>query len=297
MSDKTHAAVPTELISCNNVVDRAETFKEHTDHWMNENADQFDPFYWTDTGTREVRRKALTEAAHYLYVADMHDDSAAPQLKNLLATRANDESFYRLLRRKPTELDKLGYPLVYLSTIDELDPNAKRVLDDVLDWPETWSKSRLPARQLDLWNLCRMYGYDGHDFDLNQLLDHGYATRSLNMAQVNQNDVYGLTHEFLYYHNLGSGSDAFPDEPLEYNHPSVLQAGILRFMIEGHTDLVAELLICGVLQRQVPPGLARFTFSWLFDHLDDDGYLSFSVESTEELKKVRWTRHRQLGRK
>lgn len=285
MSGKIHIDQPKNLVPPGKIVEKAEKFKQHTDSWMERNANQFNPFRWTDSGEREIRRKALTEASHYLYVAEMHDDLTTPELKNALTTWANNESFYCLLRRNPTELDKLGYPLVYLSTVDQLKPDAKRTLDDILEWPETWSKSRVPARQLDLWNLCRTYGYDDHDIDLHQLLDQGYVNRYMNMAQVTQNDMYGLTHELLYYHNLGSGNDSFPDGPLEYDYPSVLQAGILRFIIEGQTDLVAELLLCGVLQRQLPPGLIRFAFSWLFDHLADDGYLSFSVESTTELKK------------
>ncbi len=284
MDKKANIPVP-EPVRRDAVPKRSAAFKEHADTWLENNVHRFDPSLGEIPEKREIRRKAFTEAALYLHVAEMQGDVTTPQLKELLVSRTNDESFYSLLVRTPTELNKIGYPLVYLAEIDELDRDAQRVLNDVLEWPETWATSLPPSRQLDLWHICRMYGYTDHPLDFRRLLDQGNVNRYLSPARVGQNDAFGLTHELLYYHNLGSGSDKFPDEPLAYDYPSVLQGLLLRFIAEGHTDLVAELLLCGVLQRQLPPGFVRFVLGWILDHVDDDGYLSFPVDSPEKLKR------------
>ena len=273
-------------VSAGKVRTRLDELVSATDQWFDNFAPAFDPFRGPGAQKREIRSKAFAEAAHLLYVAEHYDGEGPSELRDLLVRRCNDEDFYRQLLRNPDELTRFGFPLLYVRTIDKLDDDPRRVLDEVIERAASSAAGLPPARQLDFWHFYRIYGKDDHGIDYQQLLDHGYVDRDLNPASANHHELFGLTHEFLYYHNLGCKTAAFPDGPLAYEYPAVFTGSILRYMVEGHVDLVTELLLCGVLQRQVSSGFVRFTLGWLLEHVTDDGCLTFPIDDIRALERI-----------
>ncbi|NEU56670.1 DUF6895 family protein [Halorussus sp. MSC15.2] len=245
------------------------------DEWIEAHADQFDPMNWGDIEQRSVRRKAFGESALYLHVAEREGEPRAERLKQLLIERSNDFEYQQLLARNPQEVHKFGYPLVYASTHGELSDEAREMLHRTLDRQTVWATELPPFRKLDLQHLARMYGYDvpydTPDFDA--LVDQSCASYRLNPVEMTRREVYALTHNFLFYHNFGNPGDGFPGDAVSYDHPETLHGLLLRFIAADDCDLVGELLYSAALQRQLPPGLARFALGWLLEQVADEGYV------------------------
>lgn len=272
------------------------TLSRRADEWLDDRADQFDPLTWGDVEKRRVRRKAFGEVALYLHMAEADGEPRAQRLKQLVIERANDPSYYRLLARNPGEAHKYGYPLVYASLVDDLSEDAAETLEQTLDRRRVWATELPPFRALDLRHLARMYGHDVPyvDVGFEELLDRSCVNHPLNPAEVLRKDAYALTHDFLFYHNFGNAGERFPDEPLAYEYPETLHGLLLRFVAAGDCDLVGEVLLSAALQRQLPPGLARFGLGWLLDQVSEDGYVPSpgdglpisAVDSSDDLESL-----------
>jgi hypothetical protein len=234
------------------------------DGWLLDNLDRFDPFAWSASEERELRRKAFTEFALNLYVArgvGAGYDSSAPH--DLVVDRVNDRRYRHLLRRSPRDLLKYSYPVTYARASDDLDGATVDAVDAVLDGRTVWSVERVPYRQMDLWHFCRLYGYDDHSLDRETLLALGSLAHPPNVANASLGDLYAVTHNVYYHHNFGVDHPAFPDGVAPYDLEPVVVGGLLRFVAADNPDIVLELLLTGVLQRQVPPALVRLVLAWV----------------------------------
>lgn len=269
------------------------------DGWIARHADQFDPFVWTDLDERHLRRKAFTEAALYLYVADeLGAGDAAPALRDLVVDRANDPRYHHLVRRHPREFLKYSHPMSYAKARGVLSADGAAVVEGVLDGQTPWAVERVPHRLMDLWHFCTVYGYDRCPFAPDELLRLGTLNYPPDVVEADLSDAYALTHNLLYYHNFGVPHPSFPSDPAPYDLGEALTGLVLRFMAADNCDVVLELLVVGVLQRQLPPDLVGIAVSWIAERAGRRGYVpgpeqedpAVDVESWGEAERE-WAQH------
>ncbi|MEZ3145481.1 hypothetical protein [Halobaculum sp. MBLA0143] len=270
-------------VSCGEVVETARRLVVGTDCWLGENAARFDPLVG-QSRRREVRQKAFCELAMYLDSSFAHGDDGPAACRQLLTERATTPDYYRQFLRHPRQFPHLAYPLAALSRQDDLPARVERLFERTATLSAARQPGRPVSRQLDYWHTCLVYGIRPDDFDPQALLEHGYTSCRINAVDADIGAAYGITHELLFYHNLGNDRAEFPDEPLSYEAPDTILGLLFRFLAEDHVDAVVELLFVGVLQRQVPPGLVRYVLGWLADRVGGDGALRFPTDDPLELR-------------
>lgn len=268
----TEAGPPTP-VATGEVPELLADLKREADDWIAEHSDQYDPFQWSDLEKRAVRRKAICEASVYLHVAESMDDLATPDLKDLVVDRVNDPRYYHLLARKPQEIHKFGYPVAYVARHADLVDDAGEMMQRSLRRPSVTGLERKPFRVLDIWHLCRMYGFEDHHVDFQSVLETSCGRGFVSPIESSRENTYELTHVILYAHNFGSGDDRFPTDPLDYQYSESQEGLLLRYLADDDCDLVSELLLCGALENALPPGLVEFALGWLADRIDDSGYV------------------------
>ncbi len=266
------------------VVETAQRLAAGVDDWLDENAAQFDPLTGPGPRRREVRQKAFCELGMYLDSSFARGDDGPTACWERLTERATTPDYYRQLLRHPQRFPHVAYPLAALSRRDRLQGRAERVFERTATLPAARQVGHPTSRQLDYWHTCLVYGTRPTDVDRQALLQHGYTSDRINAVDADVETAYGITHELLFYHNFGSGRAEFPDDPLSYEAPDTVVGLLLRFLVEGHVDAVAELLFVGVLQRQLPSGLVRYALGWLAARVGDDGALRFQTDDTRKLR-------------
>ncbi|MFB6250742.1 MAG: hypothetical protein ABEI27_03480 [Halobellus sp.] len=286
-SSETSVWEPVDLPESEPLEDPRSTLSEIetiADEWIIDNLDQFDPFSWTALSGRNLRRKAFTELALHLYVArGVGETYSSSEPHDLVVDRANDRRYRDLVRRNPRELLKYTHPLTYAKVSGDLDGATATAVDSVLDQQTVWSVERVPHRQMDLWHFCLVYGYADCPIDKDAVLPLGSLNHPPNVANADLSDLYAVTHNLYYYHNFGVDHPAFPDDIAPYDLTTALVGGILRYIAVGNCDIVLELLLAGVLQRQVPPDLVRFALAWVRHLAAEPGYLPGPDEKPAEL--------------
>jgi hypothetical protein len=256
------------------VGDSASSLRVRVDEWIEDHVAEFDPLDWADDEERTWRRKAFDEAAITVYSCDhVGSDRALPSVRNLVVDRANDPQYYELLYRNPRRFLKFSYPLGAARSYGALDAEAASAVECCLSGDTVWGVERPPWRMMDLWNFCTMYGYNDHGYDVDDLLALTNLRRPPSVIHAETEDVYALTHNVLFYHNFGTGAAAFPSEPTGYDLQGVLEALVCKYMARENCDVVAELVLSGVLEREIPPGLARTALTWFDAASEAYGYV------------------------
>ena len=240
----------------------ASALVELTDSWLNERAEQFDPFRWSTTDERYARRKSFAEAAIYLYVTAAHGEpDAAPKLREIMLDRVSQPEYAELVRRYPRHFLLFSSPIVYASSQGELTPGLSAAVDEVLSGKTIWATERPPHRMMDLWNFCAASGKESKFESVDELLKLGAGALELDPVESNLRDAYALTHNLLFLYNFGVATDGIPTGPIEaHSIGDNLEASItpltLRFLAEDNLDVALELVMVGALQRRLPRGLA-----------------------------------------
>jgi hypothetical protein len=248
-------------------------FSERIDEWLSDRVDEFDPLLWTSTDDRDFRRKAFSELSLYLHVRGISGlpRSAIP-LQELIDERVNDPRYYTLLFRYPERFLAFAYPFAYAESSGTLRRDAASAVERTLTDPYIWSVEKVPHRVMDLWCFCLMYGYE-IELNTDDILRMSCLHYPLDPSTATPMDVYALTHNLLFYHNFGVEDAAFPGEPTVYDIEELLTGLLLRFILEDDTDIVAELLAVGVLERKLAPTIVRAALGWLRDKMSDRAYI------------------------
>jgi len=232
--------------------------------WKDDHAHEYNPLVWADKEKRRIRRKAFAESSVYLHLlSNLGKLDWAPRLSDLIVEAVNDRNYFELLPREPELILKYGYPFVFVYGMDELRPEAQAVLDQTVESRTPRARERVPHRQLDFYYFLRHLDYDPDVLDAETILEYSNANFQPDVIESTVRQIYALTHNVMYYTNFGIESEKFPDTVVPYDLGTTLTGLTLRLMADNDTDAVVELLLCGVLQRQMAPSFVRFVLSWV----------------------------------
>lgn len=258
-----------KFIPAKEVTPKAAQMTKRVSEWQVDYLDEYDPLLWKDKEKRRLRRKAFGELAFYLLFIEQLDinegQNQTDQIKTHVTNIANDRRYFELLPRNSDMILKFGYPLAISQEIGELRTPAQIILRRVLETKSPWAEERLPHRQLDYYYLLQYLNYDTGEFDPETIIKYSNTHYQPSIIEVDLRAVYGLTHNIIYYTNFGIGGESFPNTVVPYDLSTLLTGLTLRFMAEQDTDIVAELLLCGIIQRQMSPQFVRFVFSWFHE--------------------------------
>jgi hypothetical protein len=262
------------ILAIDDVRSALDDIESVADEFLVTHTERFDPFNWSELDSRHIHRKAFTESSLYAYTLDVFEETGtATELRDLVVDRTNDRRYRHLLLRNPHEFIRYSLPVGYLDAIDELDDSMAAAIDSILDRRTVWSVERQPYRQLDLWHFCQLYGYEDCPLDRDHILSASCLEYPPHPIEAELEDAYAFTHDLLYYHNFGLSHPEFPDEPAPYEHDDVIAGLILRYMADDNCDITLELLLVGVLQRQVTPELVGLVTSWVRQQGRTNGYI------------------------
>lgn len=242
------------------------------DRWIANHVNRFDPLAWDDEDDRHFRRKAFSELCLYLYVRDGHRGGDV-NYADRVVKRINDPRYYRLPIRHPREFLLYYAAFLYANETGVLDADAKTVPERVLEQPAVWSVELPPFRLLELWFFCCAYGYETDRLNPDAVIATSCLNRQFDVVNSIDQDAYALTHNVFYYRNFGIPHPAFSSDPAPYDLRTTLIALILRYLAEGNTDVVLELLVAGVLQDQLPREIEYLALSWVYVRSDSLGFV------------------------
>lgn len=291
-SDSLWTAVePDTVISERAVPERVHEFATAVDDWINDHARYVDPFDWADTDERYWRKKMFLESAGYLLnVRGTGADEPLPAIHDVVIERTNDRRFAHKMLRSPRDLHHYAVPALYARYVDELDRDTASALERTADLGAFRLAERLPMRRLEFWALSRYLSslFDGEYewYDPERVLESSILNNQPNVARSTISDAYCFTHDVLFYNNyLGVCDEVFPDDPAPYDVTVLVRGLILRYMAADNCDIVSELLLSGVMQRQISRDLVRLVVSWLLEKAESNGYVPGPEVSEDEVMR------------
>lgn len=270
---------PDELIPETGVSERATELTLLVDEWINDHVKYIDPFQWEDSDEKWYRNKAILEVSGYLLNSrGVGGDEPPPELEDMVIDRVNDRRFAHRLMRSPRDLHHTAFPVLYVNHIDALEENTSAALERCVKLEAFWDAERLPMRQLEYCFLSKffsqMFGYTQDRYNEKTILKNTLLNNQPSIIRSTLRDAYLLTHDVMFYNNhLGVLTEEFPDEPAPYDITELLQGLILRYMAEDNCDIVLELLLSGILQRQISRQMVQLVLSWVLEKADERGYV------------------------
>lgn len=272
---------PDQLVPEAEVPERAAELEEIASDWLNSHAQYFDIYIWDGMKEKIWKKKAFNEAGTYLINARNHGAmEQTAELKEQLIERVNDRRFSQLMLRNQADLHHFAYPTLFAAYEDAVDSEVISAFERVAKRGEFWSSERLPYRLLEFCNLCRTIGV-GYEHNEETILQHSLLNHQPNIVKSNYIDAYCLTHDVMFYQYDGMYYHDYPGtdnyEPLSvsdrYDITTVVRGLILRYMAEENLDITLELLLAGILQRQISRELARIVLSWALEAAEQVGHI------------------------
>lgn len=286
---------PNELIPKSSVQRRAQELATDIDDWFPAYKQYMDPLNWEEVDTLYYRKKAFIEMSVYLLNAKgVGGENPLPGVRDLIVNRVNDRRFVHLLFRTPQELHQFYLPFVYAGYTDELDSKTESRLDEVIQQGDFWATERLQYRQQEycfMFKLfSKLFGHSQDIYDEREALKNSLLDNQPNVVRGTLPDAYCLTHDVFFYRNyLGIFPDAFPTTPAPYDISNLLRGLILRYMAEENCDIVLELVLAGILQRQISRQLVQLVLSWVVEKVDKHGHVpgpDLEKTATENLPDI-----------
>lgn len=280
---------PNRLIQEPDTPAKAAELARTVDNWFPSYIEYIDPFNWKQADKQYFRKKAFIELSAYLLNAQgVANERPFSEIHDLIIDRVNDRRFTHLMLRSSNELHHFYLPFIYAGYVDEIETSTALRLEKVIKQGRFWETERLQYRQQEYCFIFKcfseLFGYSQSQYDANSSLENSLLDNQPNVVQSNLPDAYCLTHDIFFYRNyLGIFPEVFPDEPAPYEIGPKLRGLILRYMAEDNCDIVLELVLAGVLQRQISQEIVRFVLSWVEGKVDDYGY----VPGPDQDKKAR----------
>lgn len=267
------------LISETNIKNKALDLKKRSNKWIDDNAQYFDLFDWDESNEKLYRNKAFNEAGVYLLnTLQNGNQDAIPSLEQLIIDRVNDQRFVQLMLRNPKRFHHFVYPALYSKYTKNLEPYVENALEEVSNQGQFWSVERQPYRYLELCYLSRIFDVE-NEHDEETIVKFTLLNHQPNIVGSSCSEAYSLTHDVmlinydkLYYSEI-SNNKYISSVAKRYNINKVLRGLILRFMAKDNADITLELLLAGVLQRQISRELVRLVLTWILEKTKTDGYV------------------------
>ena len=225
--------------------------------WLQRSLDCFDPFTYPahDRMGRLAARKALVELSGLLLyrkratvlpvgeVDGATDDPYAAMVARLASIAAR-RPYRDLIARQHRSLWMYGIPYAALRAWGRDDVELRWMVEQAVAarYPVTWE--RLPFRYLDYLRFLEAGAIPhalasaGAVFPLTLL----YAEP--NVAELEEDDVYAITHAVFYMTDCGLELDPWPERFDRDSATELILVLLQQFAAANHTDLAAELLIC-----------------------------------------------------
>lgn len=292
---------PDRLIPETDIPEKAGDLEEIASNWLDDNAEFFAIFDWNGMKEKYWKKKSFNEAGIYLINALNHGEvDHTANLKEQIIDRVNDERYAQLILRHQNDFHHFAYPALFTTYVDGRDRNLKATMEKVVEGGEFWSSERLPYRLLEFCYLSQIFGVN-YEHDETTIVKHSLLNHQPNIVKSNYLDAYCLTHDVMFtnydklFYNKYHGSDGYESLVIsnQYNITGVLQGLILRYMAEDNLDITLELLLCGILQRQISRELVRLVLSWTMEKVKTTGYIpgppeeSMYLVSSPKLKGVK----------
>lgn len=269
---------PDAFIEETEVPNRATDLISVVNSWLSDYIEYIDPKNWDDVDKHYYRKKAFAELSSYLLNArGVAGEQPLPEVQNLIVDRVNGRYFPHLLSRSPRELHHFAIPFIYCEYIDKLNESAEKQLENVVESGAFKAAERVPFRQIEYCFILKCFSHQfGHTANLyeeEEALENSVLNHRPNTIRCKLPDAYCITHDIFFYDNCyGIFPEIFPDEPTPFDIDSLLRGLILRFMADGNTDIVLELVCAGVLERKISRQMIQLVLSWLFETITD-GYV------------------------
>lgn len=266
-----------------------------SDHFVKKHFSDFNPIFWEAENMKMLKRKAFTELAIYLSVADKRHKGEAYQLEavsNNMLEICNSTAYLNLILKKKKNFLLFAAPILYANHIHSLAERTKITVEKVLGTKDVWALERVPNRILDLWNFCIAYnGYSS--IDAQAAIDLSCVSYKLDLINSNLTDAYAFTHTPLFYYNFGVPNDAFPSEKIKHDIQFEIEGLILRYIAENNCDITLELLLIGILHDQISVEIIDYVINWVYPKLLRYGIIPGpGCENTEEgVDPSNWTKH------
>jgi hypothetical protein len=254
--------------------------------------DGFDIFEWGDNDDKFLRRKAFAEVALYLSIAEM-DSSLSDVLlpvADMTTVVCNSERFHRLMLRHQKEFLLFSSPILFCDLVAGLSESSRSVVERILQGRQVWSLERAPHRMMDMWHFCQCYGFPQRILVPQEIIRFGIPA-FIDVINANLRDAYAFTHHFLFYYNFGMPRDSFPTEPLALEVGPSINALILRYVSENNCDIVAELVIVGLIHGQIDSTILYYATGWLLDKFAKYGFVPGPGVKDDEISEVDWKNH------
>lgn len=270
---------PDTLISETKIPDRANELATTVDDWFAGFIKYVDPFNWDEIKTEAFRKKGFLELSGYLLNAHgVTGDNPLPEIHDVIVNRVNDRQFPHLMLRSPRELHHFALPFIYAYAVDEFETKTARRLEKCIEADAFWEVERVPYRQIESWFLSKcfseMVASGPQIYDVETALENSLLNHKPHVIRSTLSDAYCLTHDVFFYDNhLGIFPELFPEDPAPYDISDELFGLILRYMAENNCDIVLELVISGVLQRQISRGMVQFVLSWILEKVEKHGHV------------------------
>ncbi|RDZ50422.1 hypothetical protein C5C07_19030 [Haloferax sp. Atlit-4N] len=236
--------------------------RKTADRFITKYQPEFNPFDWEVEIKSELRRKAFTELGMYLYCQERYGNRC-PDIRSHLATFVNDDRYEELLLRYPGRFTQNAFPAIGLRISGELSPAIEDAVDEAIRNRHLWTQEQPPNQMVDLLVQSRLWGYDGHDRDLKRVLEMSNLAYPPDILAAEKSDFYNLTHNVFLPTGWGADEPVLLEGPLPYNLETPITALTLRAIAMENADAAMELLITGVIQRQLSVGLIEQTLRWI----------------------------------
>jgi hypothetical protein len=129
----------------------------------------------------------------------------------------------------------------------------------------------LPNRDLDVARIALIADKEPQ-IDPATTTDRSMLATEPILIHSTRSDVYALTHDIFFCTDFGVEKYSVGDIT-DYNIGTTLDGLLLRFIASGHSDLVLELLLSGVVTGQLSPSLVGLTLGWIEERTTDHGHV------------------------
>lgn len=250
-----------------------EFIEETTDEWIRGHADEFSPFDMKTVRERELRFKAFSEYCLYLYMSHgLNCEDVPPSSHRLARDIIDGDEYHRYILREPHKLLLYSFPLAYGKARGIVGDDVIDTVSSAVEKRAVWGVERPPYRMMDLWHFCTVFGVDSR-WDADTIVELSVLENPIDVMNSTTSDAYALTHNVLYYHNFGIDNPSFPAGVAPGDGHRSIPGLIFRYMAEENADLVLELIMAGVLQRELPRGMIESAIAWIRELTEERGFV------------------------
>lgn len=283
---------PDTFINESDIPSRSKDLTSIVNNWLSNHIGYVDPKNWEEVDKHFYRKQAFVELSSYLLNArGVAGEQPLPDVHNLIIDRVNGRYFPQLLSRSPRELHHFAIPFIYAEYVNELNEGPKNRLENVVETGAFQAAERVPYRQIEYWFILRcfsrLFGPTPDKYDEREALENSVLNYQPNMVRCMLPDAYCITHNIFFYDNYyGIFPEIFPADQTPFDLEPLLRGLILRFMADGNTDIVLELVCAGVLERKISRQMVQLVLSWLFENITQGYVPGPTFDKTDLLKSL-----------